>query len=76
MIFPLSTKASTLYLETSEAGHGQGDSFVVDVKIDNVTECVNTIEAEILFPDDYLNVLEFLTFTIFCGNSKCKNVIL
>lgn len=61
IFFSSTASASTLYLETSEGGYGQGDSFIVDIKIDNVTECVNTIEAEILFPDDYLNVLEFLT---------------
>jgi len=52
--------ASTLYMESSEIEYGPGSSFVVDLKIDDVVECVNTVEAEILFPSEYLNVLEFL----------------
>jgi len=61
LILPSVARASTLYMEPSEGGYAQGDSFVLDIRIDGVKECVNTIEAEILFPTDYLNVLEFLS---------------
>lgn len=61
LTIPGITYASTLYMEPSEGGYAQGDSFVLDLRVDNVSDCVNTIEAEILFPGDYLNVLEFLT---------------
>lgn len=59
-IFPLASSAAVLYLEPDEGEYGPGDSFAVDIMLDT-RRCINTIEATIRFPNDYLTVMDFLT---------------
>lgn len=48
-------------MEPSEGVFGPGDEFAIDIKIDLNTGCVNTIEAEILFPYTRLVANSFMT---------------
>ncbi|MCD4762271.1 cohesin domain-containing protein [bacterium] len=59
-IFPLASSAATLFLSPDKGEYGPGDSFAVDIMIDTA-RCINTIEATIRFPNDYLTVIDFLT---------------
>ncbi|MCU0678853.1 MAG: hypothetical protein MUC28_00185 [Planctomycetes bacterium] len=57
---PLFAEAATLYLEPGDGTYGPGDSISLDIKLDIDGQCVNTVEADILFPREYLNVADFL----------------
>lgn len=56
IILPFSSKAAVLYLEPAESDYYQGDTFVIDVRIDAEEECVNTIKADLEFPKNSLEV--------------------
>jgi hypothetical protein len=59
---PAGAFASTrLYLDPPTGEYGPGDSIEVNVKIDVLGDCVNTIAAELEFPKEYLNIREFTT---------------
>ncbi|MFH0891854.1 MAG: hypothetical protein V1867_03685 [Candidatus Falkowbacteria bacterium] len=60
LFFPAYVHAAVLYLDPAEGEYGPGDSFTADIKIDVDGECVNTVEAFIGFPNDYLNIIDFL----------------
>jgi hypothetical protein len=60
ILFPLVSKASTLYLDPASSQYGPGDSFNIDVKLAIDSSCVNTVEATIDFPKDYLQMVDFL----------------
>ena len=48
-------------MEPGEGAYGPGDAISLDIKIDIDEQCVNTVETDIVFPKEYLNVVEFLT---------------
>lgn len=53
--------ASTLYFDPAKGQHGPGDIFTVDIKLDISQQCVNTVEATIIFPKDIIKVEDFST---------------
>ena len=57
--YPLSTFAAILYLEPSKGGYYQEDTFIVDVRIDTEDECINTVEANLIFPQETLEAVDF-----------------
>lgn len=48
-----------MYLDPVEGEYHQGDTFVVQIKIDVKDECINTIEANLSFPQDILEAVDF-----------------
>lgn len=60
LVMPISSQASVLYLESALAEYGPGDTFAADLYLDIGEECVNTIAAEIKYPFDHINVVDFI----------------
>jgi len=58
-LFPCVSFAAKLYFEPSEGNYYQGDNFIVAVRIDSDAECINTVKANIGFPQDILEATEF-----------------
>jgi len=61
ILTPISTQAALLYLDPDSGTYGPGDSFMVDIKMDVNTGCINTVEGFIFFPNEYLSLLDFYT---------------
>ena len=59
LFFPLGAGAATLYLEPAEADYYQGDTFIVQARIDVKDECINTIEANLIFSKNILEAIDF-----------------
>jgi len=58
-LFPCVSFAAKLYFEPSEGNYFQGDNFIVAVRIEPDGECINTVKANIGFPQDILEAIEF-----------------
>jgi hypothetical protein len=54
-----SCNAAVLYLEPASGEYYKGDVFIVDARIDVEKECINTVEANLSFPQDILEVVDF-----------------
>ncbi len=52
-------KAAMLYFDPASGDYGAGDTFVVNLRIDNENECINAVDASIQFPTDLLRVVDF-----------------
>jgi hypothetical protein len=59
LFFPLSSWAAILYLEPSSSGYYQGDTFLVEARIDTQGECINTVKVELSFANNVLEVKDF-----------------
>ncbi|MCK4540098.1 hypothetical protein KAU09_03025 [Candidatus Parcubacteria bacterium] len=59
-LFPAMASASSLRLVSDRDAYGPGDNFAVDVLIDNVEMCVNVISVNLNYPNDYLNLIDFI----------------
>jgi len=59
LFFPLSSWAAILYLEPSSSGYYQGDTFLVEVRIDTQGECINTVKVELSFDSNILEIKDF-----------------
>ena len=59
LFFPLSSGAAILYLEPSSSGYYQGDTFLVEARIDTQGECINTVKVELSFASDVLEIKDF-----------------
>ncbi|MCP6718033.1 MAG: hypothetical protein KJI70_00595 [Patescibacteria group bacterium] len=59
LFFPLSSGAAILYLEPSSSGYYQGDTFIVEAKIDTQGECINTVKVELSFASNVLEIKDF-----------------
>ena len=55
---PNITQAAVLYIETESNSYYQGDTFIVEARVET-EECINTIEADLSFPQDILEVIDF-----------------
>jgi len=55
-VLPLATNAAILYLEPSAGEYHQGDTFIIEVKIDTQGEYINTIQADLTFSSEILKV--------------------
>ncbi|UZE92898.1 MAG: hypothetical protein IB617_01925 [Candidatus Nealsonbacteria bacterium] len=58
------SQATVLYLEPAKGEYYQDDTFIIEARIDTEGECINTVEANLSFP---LNILEAVDFSL--GNS-------
>lgn len=56
---PSFTQGAVLYLEPSSGQYYQGDIFIVSARIDTEQECINTVEANLSFSQDILEVVDF-----------------
>lgn len=56
-LFPAITFAAVLYLEPSQGQYYQGDTFTAQVRVDTEGEAINTVEADIVFSPDLLEVV-------------------
>ena len=56
LFVPLGVGAAVLYLEPAESDYYQGDTFIINVRINVEEECVNTIQADLKFSKDSLEV--------------------
>ena len=59
LFLPLSGRAAILYLEPSSGSYYQGDTFIINLRIDSENECINTVEGNLSFPQDILQVVDF-----------------
>ncbi|MEA1963464.1 MAG: hypothetical protein U9M94_04500 [Patescibacteria group bacterium] len=59
-LFPAVASASNLRLVSDLDAYGPGDNFAVDVLIDDVEACVNTMSVTLNFPNDYLSMVDFI----------------
>lgn len=55
----LPAHAATLYLDPSSGSYGAGETFVVNVRLDNERECVNVIDVKVKFPADLIRAKDF-----------------
>lgn len=61
VFIPITVSAAVLYMDPSEATLGPGDTFTVALKLDTGANCINTVEANISFPQDKLKLVDFIT---------------
>ncbi len=59
LFLPLSSWAAILYLEPAEGQYYRDDIFIVKIRIDTEGECINTIKADLSFPQDVLEAIDF-----------------
>lgn len=59
-LLPITASASSLRLVSDLGAYGPGDNFAIDVLIDNVEACVNTMAVTLNFPNDYLSLIDFI----------------
>ena len=59
LFFPLITEGAILYLEPSSSAYNQGDTFLVDVKLDTQVEYINAVEVNLSFNKDILGVQDY-----------------
>lgn len=60
ILLPAAVSAATLVLEPATATFGPGDTVYVSLRVEP-TECINTVEAELIFPKNQLSFVDFLT---------------
>lgn len=51
-------EAARLYLDIPNQTYGVGDTFLIPIKLDTEGESINTVSADILFPDTILSVTD------------------
>jgi len=56
---PVMAGAAILYLEPSQRQYQPGDTFIVEARIDTEEECINTVKANLNFPQDILKAVDF-----------------
>ncbi len=59
LLVALPSLAAVLYLEPAAGNYHQGDTFLVNLRIDTEAECVNTVEGNLSFSQEYLELLDF-----------------
>lgn len=58
-LIPLAIKAATLYLMPQSQTIYQGNTFIVEARLDTEDEEINAIKADLEFPPDSLEILDF-----------------
>ena len=56
---PLLSQAAILYLEPAKGQYYQGDTFLVEVRIEVEEECINAAAVSLIFPNDILEAIDF-----------------
>lgn len=58
-LFPGYCQAAVLYLEPENGNYHVNDTFIVNIRIDNQEECINTVKTRINFPPQSLELIDF-----------------
>lgn len=58
-LFSPTVHAATLYLDPQSGTYGQGDTFIVSVRVDTDGECINATNVELSYPTDALRAVDF-----------------
>ncbi len=56
---PLSADAAVLYLDPPTGTYGRGDTFTMQVRVNNEDECINAAHIEIHYPTTLLRAVDF-----------------
>lgn len=59
LLLPLTVQGAILYLSPSSGEYYQDDTFIIEARIDTEDECINTVEANLSFPSDILEAVDF-----------------
>ena len=59
LITPFFAKAATLYLMPPSQTIYQGSSFIIEVRLDSESEEINTVEGNLNFPPELLEIVDF-----------------
>jgi len=59
ILFPNHIWAVKLYLESADKEYCLNDTFITEIRIDTEGECINIVEANVSFPQDILEVVDF-----------------
>lgn len=52
-------QAAVLYLESASDEYHQGQTFMVELRVDAEDECINTVKGDLSFPQDILEAVDF-----------------
>jgi len=52
-------QATVLYLDSSSGQYHQGETFIVEARIDTEGECINTVKGDLSFSQDILEAIDF-----------------
>ena len=56
---PLGVSAAALYLDPETGSYGRGDTFILQLRLQNDGECLNAVHAEVHYPTDALRAIDF-----------------
>ncbi len=58
LLLPSMVEGATLYLMPQSQTIYQGDTFIIEIKLDTENEEINAVEADLIFPPDLLEVID------------------
>lgn len=58
-VLPLTVDAAVLYLDPPSSTYGRGDTFTMQVRVNNENECINAAHVEIRYPTTLLRAVDF-----------------
>jgi len=59
LLIPFKIEGAILYLDSSQEEYRQDQTFMVNLRIDIEGECINTVKADLGFPQDVLEAIDF-----------------
>ena len=59
LLLPLVAQSAVLYLSSSSGEYYEDHTFIIEARIDTEGECINTVEANLSFPPDILEAVDF-----------------
>ena len=58
-LLPFFADAAALYLDPISGTYGRGDTFAINVRINNAGECINAAEIEVRYPKETMRAVDF-----------------
>lgn len=59
VFLPLSADAALMYLDPPEGRYGRGDTFILSVRLEPESECVNAAHVEVAYQKELLRAVDF-----------------
>jgi len=59
LFFSVDANAANLYLDPAEGDHQPGDTFSVNIRIDNDNDCINAAKVDLSFTKSTVNAVDF-----------------